>query len=290
MSSLDQLENLVHTLYGRVLQLERRAGSGTDDACTSTTGADSFDRGTFRAEIEALKAENATLKTEIDSLRTSFEDIRATLRPATATAVPKTEKHFQAILSEKLGAAHMYIAVGITDITTDDAHIEIKRWGRYQEVPGQLAKYHQAVPRPRRCVYFFGDEPGPERYGQILELMKDAGIEVFSVNSQGEVTPREIINPIGTTEGLFRIFASQYIVERPKQERSGLQRTDLADAFRQWVLGRNTSFVVPENKELYILFDRCFGTFYDNQWYGKKLRGWKHRALVSATTAESTVS
>ena len=54
----------------------------------------------------------------------------------------RKERYYQAILEAKLKAGHMRISkVGETDITTDDAHIEIKKWKDHDKVIGQLFRY-----------------------------------------------------------------------------------------------------------------------------------------------------
>ena len=92
---------------------------------------------------------------------------------------PKNENYYQNLLEQLTNGKHMHIpGIGRTDVTTNDAHMEIKRWHRYQEVPGQLAKYQSKCPRPRSVVYFFGSMPSNERVRNIQNLMVAHGIEM----------------------------------------------------------------------------------------------------------------
>ena len=100
----------------------------------------------------------------------------------------KPECRYQKLLEEVLGGTHVTIqGVGTTDITTDDAHIEIKKWSSYQSVPGQLSKYQMGLPRPRSCVYFFGTKPKSLRLNHIINLMRFHRIELYSVDENDQI-------------------------------------------------------------------------------------------------------
>src|SRR4051794_3035724 len=87
----------------------------------------------MQQEVVQLKLTLAALKEEVEDMK----------------AVKHNEPYYQTILEKKIGAGHMHIeGVGTTDITTDDTHIEIKRWTRADEIIGQLGRYNSAVPRP----------------------------------------------------------------------------------------------------------------------------------------------
>jgi hypothetical protein len=231
----------------------------------------------LRAEQARLTAENTVFKEEINALRTEVQNFRASCR-APQMSARQMERYYQTILAEKLGAGHMRIAgVGVTDITTPDAHIEVKHWGRYQEVPGQLAKYNQAVPRARLCAYFFGEEPIPERYGQILELMKTFNIDVFAVDARGEIRRCETHLAANDTSAAAQLFATEYVVA---ETNSKIKRHILFFAFRVWAKLKAQSCALPMDKEMTALFVPHLGSLYSNHWQGEWLTGWKDRKLL----------
>ncbi len=109
----------------------------------------------------------------------------------------KHEAYFQQLLEKKLCAKRLHIeGVGTTDLTTADAHVEIKRWTRYHEVPGQLAKYQQGCPRNNSVVYFFGMPPSLNRLEQIINLMTAHGIQMYSIDDDDKLS--EHTSPLDT--------------------------------------------------------------------------------------------
>ena len=125
-------------------------------------------------------------------VREEFADLRATiglLEDKVEKLQSTDEKRYQKLLEDRFQASHLHIpGVGITDITTDDTHIEIKRWSRYHEVPGQLAKYQHAIPRDKLAVYFFGRPPAVnKKYHSILHMTVSFGIETHSIDKDDNI-------------------------------------------------------------------------------------------------------
>ncbi|KAJ3030821.1 hypothetical protein HDV00_008641 [Rhizophlyctis rosea] len=146
-------------------------------------------------------------------------------------AKSKDERHFQAILQRELNSGRMRVQrLGITDITTDDAHIEIKRWNRFHEVPGQLAKYNQGAPRQVQQVYFFGQTPGQQRLQDIYKLMRTFGIEVYSFD-ENDIPWRHDTQEAESAESAA---VSKFVREKLVRDITPgvcLQWTDLRDEF-----------------------------------------------------------
>lgn len=60
----------------------------------------------------------------------------------------RDEKIYQFILEKHLGGTHLFLRdVGVTDITTDEFHAEIKHWSDSKKLIGQLMIYNVACPR-----------------------------------------------------------------------------------------------------------------------------------------------
>lgn len=68
----------------------------------------------------------------------------------------KPEKYYQAILESYLGGTHKKLSCGITDITTNTCHAEVKEWNGWKEAIGQLICYNKAEPKQTLALYMFG--------------------------------------------------------------------------------------------------------------------------------------
>lgn len=67
----------------------------------------------------------------------------------------KDESFYQLIVEKYLGSSHLRIASGVTDVTTDTIHAEIKRSSNYKEAVGQLTSYNIMHPMKELQVYMF---------------------------------------------------------------------------------------------------------------------------------------
>lgn len=68
-----------------------------------------------------------------------------------------TEDFYQKLLEKYFDASHMRYDGGISDITTDRFHGEIKHWNNWKQVPGQLQSANIRVPRDELRVFMFGN-------------------------------------------------------------------------------------------------------------------------------------
>jgi len=223
---------------------------------------------TLEEKVAVLASQNAALQTEVLHLRAAVAD---------SGKVRKNEDYYQSLLSARMNAGHMSITgVGTTDITTADAHIEIKKWSGYHEVIGQLAKYNRAVKRPRLCVYFFGPEPRKERYEQILDLMTEANIEMYSFDASDEVKSHKRVANKSPPEIHVDEFHQTCLIEAPG---AIIKWTDILSAFRSWSAQKR--YIIPEKKaEIKLLFEnklRCNSK--DVRANGVTVDGWKNLGL-----------
>jgi hypothetical protein len=104
------------------------------------------------------------------------------------------EQFFQRQLEFHLNGTHKNIPlVGITDISTDAFHVEVKNWTRWKEVIGQLLCYNQFQPRPELRAYFFGKLPSKAQQAVIVECFTAsfkavANIVVYHISLVGDDT------------------------------------------------------------------------------------------------------
>lgn len=193
------------------------------------------------SELQVLKQDNEALRKDLEALRLDFNVLRSRFADLEASVTPrrKGEKHYQAILERLLSAKRMHIrGVGVTDLTTDDAHIEIKDFMVYHMVPGQLAKYNHVVPRARKCAYFFGKLPNKDRLRLIYELMEQSGIEMYIFDSDD--VPYRYYPPTQAGNDILKEFIEEMVVADPA---AALQATDAYAALTAWAMrkGRNLS-------------------------------------------------
>ena len=89
------------------------------------------------------------------------------------------ERDYQKHLTKLLKASHLKNKFGVTDITTDNCHIEIKTWSNYKNALGQLISYNLGNPKEKLVAAFFGNIIFKER---AIELMHDNKIDVWELN------------------------------------------------------------------------------------------------------------
>ena len=199
-----------------------------------------------KQETEAVRLEMAQLKARIAELELAVNPTR------------KAEKHYQNILQRLLpGAKHRQIReVGETDLTTEDANIEIKNFTRFHEVPGQLAKYHMFLPRPRKCAYYFGKVPTKDRLKIIHDLMAESGIEMY-IFDENDVP--YLYTLTRTLEqkwmDVLTEFVGMYVIKDPS---AAMRATDICTSVITWATQNNRDF--PENKKVVnAMLDSKFG-------------------------------
>lgn len=92
----------------------------------------------------------------------------------------RKEDFYQKILEKQLDGKHMYLSTGITDITTDEFHAEIKCWCNWKDVVKQLMLYNVVEPRNELRAYFFGE--ARESLKQLaFECLTKLNIEVYVI-------------------------------------------------------------------------------------------------------------
>jgi hypothetical protein len=135
-------------------------------------------------ELSKLKEEIAELKefcgisTHAKSIEDQLEDKSKQIKNLQIELEfykgKKNEPFYQAILENHFNASHKTLRSGITDITTDKMHAEIKAWDCWKESIGQLISYNTVDPREELHVYLFG---------KYSPTSKQTAIEVFSANN-----------------------------------------------------------------------------------------------------------
>jgi hypothetical protein len=115
--------------------------------------------------IQKLKEENDRLSAKLHILQSK-----------------KNEDFYQDILEKYFKATHKKLAIGITDITTEDTHIEIKRWSCWREAFAQLILYNSFDPKEKLHACFFGEYAQPAKALAIASL-KQQNILCFELQN-----------------------------------------------------------------------------------------------------------
>jgi hypothetical protein len=66
------------------------------------------------------------------------------------------ESYYQYYMEKYLGGKHMKLKIGVTDITTEKLHAELKIWTDWKNGVGQLRSYWAALKRSELHLYLFG--------------------------------------------------------------------------------------------------------------------------------------
>ena len=98
----------------------------------------------------------------------------------------KLELYYQRLLEQYLNAKHMRLECGITDITTSEFHVEIKKWGSYKQVYGQLEVYQAQCWRPKLYAVFFGTTTQKNK-DLAISIFKSKGIGVYEIDNRDEI-------------------------------------------------------------------------------------------------------
>jgi hypothetical protein len=93
------------------------------------------------------------MQSTLDALQTDMKKLK---RDLDFYKLKRNEAFYQSILEEYLGNGHKKLPIGITDVTTDTCHAEIKEWSCYKEAIGQLMAYNVCDPKEKLEMYMFG--------------------------------------------------------------------------------------------------------------------------------------
>ena len=141
------------------LQLQQYLQNNVDSSSKSiTTQSETLD------EIMSDSSESTSSGTEPSVIENNFNFTQ--------------EKFFQKVLESIYGGSHMKFDGGESDITTNEAHVEIKRWTCWKEIEGQLSAYNYFSNRDKLIACCFG--PYQDYHKNIAyQVLTSKGIAVF---------------------------------------------------------------------------------------------------------------
>jgi hypothetical protein len=97
----------------------------------------------------------------------------------------KTEVFYQAIVEKYLGGTHSKNDAGVTDVTTDNIHAEIKELISFKSAIGQLLSYNVSSPKKELQVYIFNNS-NKKKMQIAANIFKELDIKVFTFDVLSE--------------------------------------------------------------------------------------------------------
>lgn len=113
-----------------------------------------------------------------EPINTQSEYISNLLFEIEALKEKKTENFYQHIVEKYLGGTHKVVKCGITDVSTDTTHAEIKTAKEYKAAIGQLVCYNFVDKKPNLHLYLFG-KTGKKLIETAKELCAGLNIDLF---------------------------------------------------------------------------------------------------------------
>lgn len=102
-----------------------------------------------------------------------------------APSISSIEQFYQKHLERIYGCGHTILRVsGVTDLSTDKYHIELKNWVKWKEGVGQLICYSVEHPVDELRLYLFGNLPA--KYKEIVDIIKQTKIIPYCCSIDGE--------------------------------------------------------------------------------------------------------
>lgn len=113
------------------------------------------------SELLQLRQENQRLRNELLRYKTH-----------------RTEDFYQVIVENWLGGTHRTNAAGVTDVTNDTTHAEIKVWKEWKYAMGQLMAYQTEDPKEHLYACFFGKYDN-ECKKKAIKVLNERGISCY---------------------------------------------------------------------------------------------------------------
>jgi hypothetical protein len=132
----------------------------------------------------------------------------------------RPETFYQSVVERYLRGTHKRLESGyITDISTEDTHVEIKKWKNFRESIGQLLSYNAEDHKPYLQVYLFGTKTNKIKE-VATRIFKSLDIKMFTFDID---TKHVDIIDLDTNKKVFtcHIYNDELIttyVEIPKEK------------------------------------------------------------------------
>jgi regulator of replication initiation timing len=172
---MDETTTLLFQLGNKIINLKAQFESTTNEMSQLRS-----DFHQLTKENSKLREENSKLRSELTEenkrLRTELDEVKLTCENL---MIQRNEQFYQVCVEKKLGATHKKTPLGITDISTETEHIEIKHWRNFKSALGQLQSYNFEDDKIL-CAYFFGNIR-PDLRDTVIKLYRSKGISITEI-------------------------------------------------------------------------------------------------------------
>lgn len=137
--------------------------------------------------IKSIPQQLRDVQEQLKKLMANPADAVVPQPPPQPIEIPLAETWYQHLVEKYLCATHMTLPHCITDVTTDTAHAEIKRWTGFVKAIGQLMHYNALSPRPELHAYMFDKTCGAANVDHAAMVMGILKIKVFAFEFEQEM-------------------------------------------------------------------------------------------------------
>lgn len=138
-------------------------------------------------KIAHLESVITDLQNEIKQMKIYFENEIKELKEK------RKEIYYQKFLEKHMNATHKKTKFGITDISTQNCHIEIKHWRDFKAALGQLLSYNH-YDHKELAAYFYGSVSDNQR-NHIIELYRNKNVSIYEfVDTFDGIQIKEVLN------------------------------------------------------------------------------------------------
>jgi hypothetical protein len=154
------------TIQGRCYHLKHHC----KEKVTTSTHTDQDDHNALRIKVEQMEE-------RINNIMDTMEKWKIEIMDEIQGS--KKEEFFQRHFEKVYGGKHHSNTFGVTDITTEEAHIEIKEWKKWKYAMGQILSYNHDNAK-KMIVLLFGKYNNNEK-NKVASHLNNHGIEVKDV-------------------------------------------------------------------------------------------------------------
>ena len=128
--------------------------------------------------LQKIEILNNLIEIQTNTIK-NLSDIVAKLRDENKNA------YYQKLLEIYFNAGHKKVKCGVTDITTETAHIEIEKWDYWTKCIGELLVYNISCPKESLQAHFFSDFE-EESKKDAIKILSSLNIKSFEIRDKGD--------------------------------------------------------------------------------------------------------
>uniref|UniRef100_A0A6C0E0Q1 Uncharacterized protein n=1 Tax=viral metagenome TaxID=1070528 RepID=A0A6C0E0Q1_9ZZZZ len=212
-----------------------------------------------------------------DTVRKQQEGLKLLRDDVTALKCKRNEKYYQTFLEGELGGGHKNTKYGVTDITTDVYHVEIKHWCNFKACLGQLQAYNHKDNK-KLVAAFFGDTTTSKKL-DIIQLFYDSFIDVWEL-CDFDFGVKIIKHKVESDNDSFKEWLHEHVIYN---QDSIVALKDICFSYCQKELYKKDKAKLRMQIEIWIsrTFPMVQSKCMESRFNGVKYYGWKGLKLKS---------